>query len=272
MTFPENSSNPTGTDVVWAAVHKLVQPSRQRIERAGNEWLAEQATDITDPAGGLNACHLPAYRRHQAQRAAAVVQYANVPSLWDQSSMALEGGEVQPGRGSKPLRERSPADLDLMEIRSIIRDTTRHELERLGVRTKRAKSGELPPFHPEELSRLANEAIRAEPEQLWWWQYRFAQWARLLETYLHAVEHQARPVRLRNSPCPTCGTRQVTIDQDGENVVVPALLVDFRDGYVRAAECSACGETWWRGPDLERLAVDLGVAAPVSDTPNVAAC
>ena len=39
--------------------------------------------------------------------------------------------------------------------------------------------------------------------------------------------------------------------------MAPPLVIDFRDGAVRAAECTACAAVWWRGPDLEALALEL---------------
>jgi len=150
--------------------------------------------------------------------------------------------------------------LDLMEIRCLIRDTVRHELALRGTRIRHHADARPAPFDPAELRSLASLVIQRDQLELWWWEYRFVSWARLLESYLQAVERQAKPVYLRNSPCPTCRTTQVTIEKDGERMVVPALLVDFRDGYIRAATCQACGDTRWRGPDLEKLAAELGVA------------
>lgn len=259
------------TSSVWAAVDKLTKPTRQKVQRAGDpDWH----TTFTDPTAKL--CVVAHYR---AAFEAATAGYAIIPSLWDQSTIALHGGEIQVGRGSKPLRERSIADLDLMEIRAIIRETVRHHREdwgELGARPDRWAE-----FTPTEIRHFASTALTraANPERcgicrsthtIDFWRYRFESWARLLENYLRAAEHQARPVRLRNSTCPTCRTRQITIDLDGEAVVVPALVIDFRDGYVRAATCAACGDTWFRGDDLERLAADLGVG--LLDTPNDAVC
>jgi hypothetical protein len=243
---------------VWAAVDKLTKDTRQKVLRAGDaDWRVafDEATRV---------CVVAQYR---AAFEAATSGYAIIPSLWEQSTIALTGGEVQAGRGSKPLRERSIADLDLMEIRSIIRDTTRHELERLGEKTLRNADGSKVAFHPNEMRRFASLALEKEPDRADWWQYRFEAWGRLLTTYLRNAEHQARPVYLRNSACPTCRTRQVTIDRDGEPTVVPALVIDFRDGYVRAAQCQACDTTWFRGPDLEQLAADLGEGLR-TDTPD----
>ncbi len=171
---------------------------------------------------------------------------AVVPSLWDQATGALQIGLESTGGSRGPLCERSPVDVDLMEVRSIIAGTTVHELA-----TRRLKPR---PTVPRQLRQLATHVIGHEPAELWWWEYRFSSWAHMLSTYLHTYDRQPQPVRLRNSPCPHCDVRQVRIETEDGPRVVPALVIDFRDGYVRAAECSACGFLWWRGQDLERLA------------------
>jgi len=170
-----------------------------------------------------------------------------VPSLWDQSGSALETGMGCSGNPST-LSERSPLDVTLMEIRGTIADTTRHELNqrRLGRRDHDRV--------PAMIRTLAAYIVGHQPDQLWWFEYRFASWARVLGTYLQAYERQPNAVHLRNTPCPTCGCRQV-IDDDG--MVHPAIVIDFRDDLVRAAQCRHCGALWWRGPQLEQLAALL---------------
>jgi hypothetical protein len=234
---------PQPTEQLWAAVAKLTQPTRVMLARD-----EEDAAWIYELDG---SCSVAAYR-------AATGRWAEVPSLWQQSVDALTNGS-EGGLGSKPLRERSPADLDLMEIRSIIRGTTRHELERLGCKTARGKNGERVPFDQKEMRSLASLVIAKEPDELWWWTYRFESWGRLLEGHLQAVERKAKPMRLRNSACPACSAKQVTIEGEDGPIVVPALVVDFTsDGYARACECLACGHAWFRGEQMEELASDLG--------------
>jgi len=142
-----------------------------------------------------------------------------------------------------------------MEIRGLIRDTCRHEMARHGGKAKVGPGGTVAPFDQRELRALASAVIRDCPDDLWWWSYRMASWARLLDTYLRASLHQPKPTRLRNTPCPLCRTRQITIEQDnGDRVVVAPLVVDYRDGYIRAARCEACAATWFRGDQLRELA------------------
>lgn len=225
---------------IWASVDAITEARRVPVERAADpDWLLEMANHR-----GYGVCDVAAH-------AAATARWATIGSLWDQSTTALTTGSEQTG-GGRPLRERSPADLDLMEIRSIIKHTTRLELAQRGVPAPKTSKGLPAEFQVRELRRLASLTTQ-DPDDVWWWEYRFAQWSRLLETYLHAVERQAKPVRLR-APCPLCKTRQMRVDVDGEAMVVAPLLIDFRDGWIRAATCQACGATWFRGDQLGELA------------------
>ena len=246
MTAPGNP-----TTALWQAADRLTKPTRVHMARVADP---DVLTEIKTGFGW--ACNVADYR-------AATTQWATVPSLWDQAVAALyDGGGEVGGSGSKPLRERSPADCDLMEIMALIRGTTRHELGQW------APERRVPRVVPSQIRRLASVVVARDSEHLWWWTYRIEQWARLLETYLHAVEHAPKPTRLRGTPCPLCKTRYVTLEaENGERVQARPIVVDYRDGYVRAARCEACTATWFRGAELEALARLVG-ARP--DTPTVA--
>src|SRR4051812_25037628 len=104
----------SGGRSLWDAVDGLVASKRVKIDRQGapdpevGGWLIHR--------GGVeNACSVPSHTRAVATHRSASVVWATVPSLWDQSTAALFGGEAGSGRGSKPLRERSVADLNLIE-------------------------------------------------------------------------------------------------------------------------------------------------------------
>lgn len=180
---------------------------------------------------------------------------AVVPPLWAQAMEALhglyrKGNEGGPGS----LSERGLVDLDLMEACALIRETTRAELAKrhihpraIGIHLDRPV-----PFKAAEFRTLA-AAVLPEVDDLWWWEYRFASWARWLANYLR-IEHSPRKVRLRNAPCPECRTTYVVVEGDDGPVVAGPILIDFSNGYVRAAQCTGCGHLWWRGEDLERLA------------------
>lgn len=223
---------------IWTAVDSITKPTRVPVRRADDpEWLTHIRLSTDEVS-----CSLLAYR-------AATAPWGTIPSLWDQSSNALTHGNETQERPGGNQAERAPCDIDLMEIRAIIRETTELEL----FRRHQPRTGDV----PQRIRRLAATVITHEPAELWWWEYRFASWARLLATYLRALDASVKPVRLRNSACPLCKTRQVTVESDYGPVVVPALVIDFRDGYVRAAECSACGASWFRGEDLMTLADTL---------------
>lgn len=228
------------SEALWAAVDAITKPTRRALLRDTN---GDGVTNIaTDRYGGAY-CDISAYR-------AATTHRVTIPSLWDQSTEALATGDSET-TDSRPanINARTPIDVELMEIRSVIADTTAHEL---GLRHLK-----MPGTVPGNLRRLAAHVVGYDPDQLWWWEYRFQSWARLLGTYLHAQQNQPRPVRLRNAACPECKIRQVVIESDGGPVVAPPLLIDFRGGYVRAAECSGCGAAWFRGDDLHALAALL---------------
>lgn len=239
---------------IWASVDLLTKPTTVNVGRDGEaDWLGELHEQFMTAA----VCDIASWR-------AATRSYGSIPSLWDQSTVALTTG-MDEGIGSKPLRERSPADLDLMEIRSIIRDTTRLELEKRGVQTKHDDHGRQVQFDQREIRSLASKAIAETDPDLEWWVYRFESWGRLLQTYLRVFEHQPRAVRLRNAPCPVCKTRFVTLESDLGPVQAPPLLIDFSSqGMIRAAECTACSATWWRGDQLIDLAQSLE-NLPVAD-------
>jgi len=204
------------TTIIWSAVNQVTLPSKQEIHR-------DDGTST----------------------------WATVMSLWDQANDRLFAGKQGEG-GSGSLSERNLLDLDLMEIRAIIAETTAAELHKREQQPR--------PTTPGQIRQLAAHVIGYEPDELWWWEYRFTSWARQLATHLQAYQREARDVRLRNSACPECQARQVVIERDIGPVVEPALVITFREGHVRAAECTACAFIWWRGAELEALAVQLGMA------------
>ena len=227
-------SDPIAVARIWLAVDRLTKPEHRRID------------DST---------------------------HGTVPSLWDQSTVALTGSEHDStGPGGDPA-ERQPCDLDLMEVRGIIRDTTTLELRRLQARHRLARK--LPAEVPARIRRFAAWVIDWEPAELWWYEYRFASWARLLATFLGEIDRANRERWLRNSPCPKCGIGQVLIDADTRRVLapgdraerrvwVPALLQDFRDGHLRGIACQACGDYTFAGEQLYELRAALGVVVALT--------
>jgi hypothetical protein len=182
---------------------------------------------------------------------------AVVPPLWEQAMDALHSAyRKAEGGGATPLAERSLVDADLLEATSMIRDSVRVALIKYGY-CFIGRDGRTLDFHVWEFERLATLIVN-EGMDLDWWEYQYGSWVRWLRNYLK-VEHKVKAVRLRNSPCPRCGTSQVTADSDGGPVVVPAILIQFHKELVQAAQCLACNAIWWRGDDLHRLASLLHV-------------
>lgn len=236
------------TAALWNAVDALTKPTTQRVTREEQvvEWLEELHAS-------RGRCDIATYR-------ATLVSHGTIPSLWEQAEAAITTGSEQREGGGSPLAARSPADLDLMEIVLTIRESMAWQLPGRGVTPK--------PSIPEQMRQLASYVVAHEPQHVDWWTYRFAQWARLLAVYLHAVEMGPRAVRLRHLPCPKCAATSTKVETEQGEVIAPPIMVDFVDGWIRAAQCSECGFAWWRGQDLWDLAgQDAGRDTP---TPLVA--
>lgn len=231
------------TDRLWAAVDAITQPTTQRLDR-------DTTFEDDHPWLHGNTCHIGQYRATLERIEAATLAYGHIPALWDQANWAVFGSEAGDGSGGRsPLRERTPADLDLMETLLTIRESMCWQLPGRGITPK--------PGMKAQMRQLASHIATHEPQHVEWWTFRFEQWGRLLRTHLNAIDNGPRDRYLRNSACPLCRTRQVTIERDGERRVVPALVVDFVDGWIRAAQCQACGHAWFRGDDLGQLAEAL---------------
>jgi hypothetical protein len=228
-------SNELAIRGLWAAVDLITKPTSRKVDRGSDaDWLEELRSDTT-----MRFCDVQAYR-------AATLAYGTVPSLWEQATWALTtGSESSGGSNASPLAMRSPADLDLMEIMATVREVIALQLDGRKIHARTTV--------PEQVRQLAAHVVGHEPQHVAWWEFRFAQWARLLGVYLQAVDTGPKPIRLR-TPCPLCKTRQVTIESDNGPVVVPPILVDFENGWIRAATCTACTAVWWRGDDLNALA------------------
>lgn len=222
--------------------------------------------------------------------------WTTVPSLWWQldeataSSSALDGG----GRGSK---YRTPIDLDAFEVACTVRDVIVDALaghdqkprttgatpqrraaataQRAAERTYAIPHTDLTPVPP-LLVVLVPDSLRAlvsvvtalaDDDLTAWWTYRVKAWCRQIQNALHLVE-QPQPRRIRDTSCPTCQATHVTLDGHDGTERVPALLIDFTDGLIRAASCSACGSTWFRGDALLALADELADLATRREHPE----
>lgn len=247
------------TAKLWAAVDRLTLPSSRRLLRENDpaaqlevaQDLKRQARAAADGSAGpaaKNPVIVPQVSRNDLARYAQMrTGHATVPSLWDQSTDALTASTADKAEGSSGSVHRTPCDLDLMEVRADIREAVDFNI---------AKRGEKPTGTvPEQIRHLTSMIIRDQPEAVEHWEYRFAQWGRVLAAHLQAVQAQPKPRRIRGVACPECQIRTVLIeDATGEMVNVPPIVVDFRDGLIRAAECTGCGKTLaFRGEEMWQL-------------------
>jgi hypothetical protein len=242
---------------LWASVDAITRPTSHKVSREEQEidLAADVLNDLLNNPTRL-ACSLREKQRADRLAVEQTLAYGHIPPLWDQATWALFGAEAGDGSGGRsPLRERTPADLALMETLSDIREAVSAQLEGRGVRAVGSV--------PDQMRRLASTlGTLGNQEHVDWWTWRFECWTRVLQTHLNALEHQPGNVYLRNTACPQCTARQVTIDVDGnvtdekdtENRVVPAIVIDFADGWIRAATCQACAHAWFRGEALGDLA------------------
>jgi hypothetical protein len=251
---------------LWAAVDRLTLPSSRRLLRENDpeaqlqvlndlrEQARRAAEDEARPKPKSKAGNdlfqvvVPQVSRNDLARYAQMkTGHATVPSLWDQSTDALCSSTADKAEGSSGSVHRTPCDLDLMEVRADIREAVDFNI---------AKRGEKPTGTvPEQIRHLTSMIIRDEPHAVEHWEYRFAQWGRILAAHLQAVQAQPKPRRIRGVACPECHVRTVLVeDATGEMVNVPPIVVDFRDGLIRAAECTGCGTTLaFRGEEMWAL-------------------
>lgn len=225
------------TTALYAALDALTRPTSRPIDRAPLEWLGD---------GRGTFCRVTDYR-------ASILATGRIPSLWQQAEWALTGAEAGDGSGGKtPSRERTPADLDLMETMLTIRESMAWQLKGRRINPK--------PTMPEQMRQLATFIAGHEPQHVDWWTYRLTAWARMLTAHLNAIDAAPKPVYLRGAACPLCRCRTVTVERDDQRIVVPALKVEFAQSLIHYTNCGACGSTWFRGEQMNRLADKLSDA------------
>ncbi len=250
----------TDTSALWSVVDSLTRPSRLRIDR---EDLAESAAaellhDLaTNPR--RTVCHVANYRALTARVQGQAASRGDVPCLLDlaEAGAAALGDSNDSGGGSSPARERSITDLDILEILHQLREAVDAEL----ARTRGTAGRDKLTHYRDRVRAVTSDVARSnDPDKVTFWTRRIAQWTRILEDHLQTVDSGPKPIRLRGTTCPRCGARQATIVQNGERMVVPALVIDFNTNtfppMVRAASClnPECGAAWMRGEAMEELA------------------
>jgi hypothetical protein len=183
--------------------------------------------------------------------------WATIPSLWQQLADAMSHGGEQGGR-SVPS-SRLPFDVDVRDLRADIADTVVDALRSYELAARKDL--------PADLRQLAAHiASLADLDLAAWWQYRVKSWCRMASNAL-ALDIKSQPRRIRDTDCPSCGASHVTLDGAEGPERHPALLIDFHDGMVRAAECGVCGQQWgrWMMNDLaEHLAMMRDATRPAA--------
>jgi hypothetical protein len=216
-------------------------------------------------------------------RDTGAADWTTVPPLWQQLEAALTCG-MESGKAARSTVHRVPLNVGAYELAADIRDilvdalaghdekplrdgpTTKQlaaiAAQRAAERTYGLYVIELTPLPPQgrilvpaSLRHLASIVTAIGDEDLiGWWIYRVTSWSRQIIHVLR-LEEAPQPRRIRDTSCPMCAATHVTTrNPDGEKIREPALLIDFTDGMVRAASCSACGASWFRGDALVDLA------------------
>lgn len=186
------------------------------------------------------------YTRALREYEATVRAWTPVVSLWEQMGDAIQAGADRRAGAGGPLAERSPGDLDIMEVMQLVTATVHLELTRYG---KTAR-----PTLPESLRLLAVTIAADEAADVDWWAYRVESWSHLAQHFLgQSLAEKTQPKRLRDTPCPQCHIDYVQVEIDDGPAQARPLLVDFVGLMVRAVECTACAKAWFRGEDLYDL-------------------
>lgn len=228
----------SGVDELWAAVDRLTQPTNRKVMRDPNPEATAETVDALRRQAAAEKLVTHDLARYSAMRA----KHATVPSLWDQAVEALGTSNTDMDYTGGGSVHRTPCDIDLMEIMSQVRES---------VDFNTAKRGNKPTGTvPQQIRHLASLIVTNEPGHVPLWADKFWAWTRALEKYLQAVQTEPKPRRLRGMSCPECQISRVVHEIDGERVSNPPLIVDFRDGYMRAAYCEGCGATWFRGEQM----------------------
>ncbi len=183
--------------------------------------------------------------------------WTTIPALWRQLVEAVGTGSRRGARSS--TRTWTPLDLECMELAATIRETiidalAGHNQRPLTTGTRPARV-----LVPESLRRLASVVTATLDNDLTgWWIYRVRSWSRQIIHTLQ-LEQESQPRRIRDTACPVCHATHITQPGNDGPERVPALLIDFTDSLIRAATCTACGMSWFRGDGLIDLATLLVV-------------
>ena len=203
------------TAALWAAVDALTQPRQIRLTRDNGQH-----------------------------------DWTQTPSLWTQLTDAIPTGQEQ-GTGGHSSSYRIPISVDCLDLRTDIHTTT---LDALHGHDQHPVRNGIAIDIPASIRHLASiVAATNDDDLIRWWTHRINTWARQITTVLR-LEAQPQPRRIRDTPCPLCHATHITLTTPDGPQRVPALLIDFADGLIRAAQCGACAAAWFRGDQLHTLA------------------
>jgi hypothetical protein len=186
--------------------------------------------------------------------------WTTIPALWRQLVEAIGTGPRRGGRAN--TRTWTPLDLECMELAATIRETivdalTGHDQRPLTIGNRPARV-----LVPESLRRLASVITATLDDDLTsWWTYRVNSWSRQI-THTLQLEQESQPRRIRDTACPACNATHATQTGPDGPERVPALLIDFTGTLIRAATCTACGTSWFRGDGLLSLADLIAATHP----------
>lgn len=194
---------------IWAAVDRLTQPQRQRLER---------------DTGG--------------------VEWVRLPSLLDQLAEAVKSLTSSAGPGKQ--QSRPPLNVDCMSLLLEITEAAGEFLREHRIKRKFELG--------DDLRQVASKlTVIGDDDQSDWWVDECRHWAARIR--LMISNNPDRPWNLHGLPCPDCGAKTVPdVTADGSAVRVPAVVVEWARGYVRAVTCRSCDAVWLRGAELEDLA------------------
>lgn len=195
----------------------------------------------------------------QAHGQKPTTQWVPIPSLWTQLEEAIGSTTTSDGGRSKSTGSAAPLDLTIAVLmQEMTRDVVR-ALRELGAPARiQASEHGLTVDTRAGLRHLPAVLLGTHDQQLVDdWVDRYRSWVTRSETALTLDGDGIDTRGIRGHACPACDADHVLRDDDGETYRDPALVVAFRDGQVLHATCRACSTGWWRGDDLDQLAVAL---------------
>jgi Zn-finger nucleic acid-binding protein len=172
-------------------------------------------------------------------------------SLWDH--LTTTAGRPPPGGGQRARKSRPPATLSIVALTMDISAAAREGACDLAGRAR--------PDAPTNLRAIAEALSRRPDDDLTdWWTGAVVEWVHRARHVLGETPSLVRWVY--GAACPFCRASVALVRHNAEVLSVPAIAVDWVEGddaevadeyRVIAVHCRACGVTWSRGGELDRL-------------------